>query len=69
MDTKQIIAKAGGVVKVARALGLTHPSVSVWKQVPPPHVRAVANMAGLHPSEVRPDLYDPPGAPQSAEAA
>lgn len=60
MDTKDIIAKAGGVTRVARAVGLTHPSVSVWERVPPRHVRTVAKLAGLHPSEVRPDLYDAP---------
>lgn len=66
MNISDIITKAGGVNLVARECALTHPSVSVWKRVPPRHVRTVAALARLHPSEVRPDLYDPP---QPKEAA
>lgn len=71
MTTTDIITKAGGVTAVARACGLTHPSVSVWRQVPPRHARTVAKLAGLHPNDIRPDLYDPPtgGTPAAVRAA
>lgn len=57
-----ILTRCGGSVRVADACGISSASVSVWTQVPPRHVRAVAKLAGLCPSEVRPDLYDPPAA-------
>lgn len=60
MDTREIVKRAGGVVRVSAELGLAPSSVSVWTRVPPRHARTVAKLAGLHPSDVRPDLYDPP---------
>jgi DNA-binding transcriptional regulator YdaS (Cro superfamily) len=66
MDIRSISQRAGGVTKVAAACGIGHPSVSVWTAVPPRHVRTVASMAGLHPHDLRPDLYDPPAAPADA---
>lgn len=63
MDITEIIERAGGVTKVARECGLTHPSVSVWTQVPPRHVLTVARLSNLTPHEIRPDIF---GAPQEA---
>ena len=45
---------------VARTISRHHATVLQWRQVPAEHARAVAKLAGLHPSDVRPDLYDPP---------
>lgn len=49
MDTAHIIEKAGGVAKVARALGLSHVSVSKWQRrgLPPGRVVAMHRLSGL----------------------
>jgi len=60
MDTTEIIRKAGGHRKVAEELGISFQAVYAWKQVPPSRVLAIARMAQLRPSDVRPELY-PPG--------
>ncbi|MBK1656867.1 helix-turn-helix domain-containing protein [Paracraurococcus ruber] len=53
-------------VAVARRLGVAHSTVLRWaeRRVPADRVRPLAAITGLHPHELRPDLYDPP-----AEAA
>ena len=60
MNALTIVRKAGGPVLVARELGLHHTTVLGWRHVPGVHARTVARLAKLHPSQVRPDLYDPP---------
>lgn len=49
-----------GVIKMAKAVGITHPSVSVWTRVPDQHVRKVAALTGVPLHVLRPDLYDAP---------
>ena len=49
-----------GVIKMAKAVGITHASVSVWKRVPDRHVRKVAALTGLPLHVLRSDLYDAP---------
>jgi hypothetical protein len=58
---KDIIRKAGGPTAVAKAIARRHSTVIEWERVPAEHARSVARLAGLHPSEVRPDIYDRPG--------
>ena len=54
------IAQAGGISSLARALGLTQPTVSVWKRVPAHHVIEVEMLTGISRRLLRPDLYDVP---------
>jgi len=55
------IRAAGGTMKLARALGITHNAISVWVQVPVKRVRDVARLTGIPKHVLRPDIYDPPG--------
>ena len=54
------IAAAGGVGCLARALGLSQPTVTTWKRVPPHHVINIEALTGLSRRVLRPDLYDVP---------
>jgi DNA-binding transcriptional regulator YdaS (Cro superfamily) len=62
MDIKQIAEKAGGVVALSHALGLSRGAVSQWTVVPDGRVLAVCEAAGwlVTPHQVRPDLYPNP---------
>lgn len=52
-----IIAKAGGVSAVAKELGLSFQTVSLWnRRIPAKHAFKVAIMAGFPIEIVRPDL-------------
>ena len=71
MDVTDIIKAAGGPSRIAREISRSHATVIGWQRgnrVPAEHARDVAKMAGLDPSQVRPDLYDAP-APDSTSAA
>ena len=54
------IAVVGGIGALARLLGLSQPSVSIWKRVPPHRVIQVEALTGLSRRILRPDLYDVP---------
>lgn len=69
METKAIIQKAGGVVKVAKALGLSHSTICGWKRVPPRHTVGVATLAGMLPHQIRPDVFPAPPMEHKGEAA
>jgi TorA maturation chaperone TorD len=51
------IDAAGGVGALARALGISQPSVSNWQKIPPERVIAVEEITGIGRSTLRPDLY------------
>lgn len=51
------IDKAGGVVALARRLGVKHQNLK-WRTAPRGKVFAIAKAAGVRPEEVRPDLAD-----------
>lgn len=51
------IAAAGGVGALARALGISQPSVSAWTRVPADRLTAVEAMTGVPRVELRPDLF------------
>jgi antitoxin CcdA len=55
----QALKAAGGVSKLAHALGLDHSTVSGWTQLPPRHVGAVSAVTGMTPHQLRPDLFQP----------
>ena len=55
-----VIAHVGGIGRLARLLGLSQPTVSVWKRVPAHHVIAVEAKTGISRRRLRPDIYDVP---------
>lgn len=48
---------AGGVSALARAIGLSQPTVSAWRRVPSERVLAVEAASGVDRRDLRPDLY------------
>jgi len=53
-------ANAGGLVKLADALGIKHQSFYSWERVPAERALEIARLAGVDPFEVRPDIYPAP---------
>jgi len=53
----QAIEAAGGVGALARALGISQPSVSAWTRVPADRVVAIEAATGVGRAALRPDLY------------
>lgn len=57
---KAVIERAGGATSLAKALGISTAAVSQWRKVPAKRVGTVANIVGLTPHEIRPDLFPAP---------
>jgi lambda repressor-like predicted transcriptional regulator len=55
----RIHATRGLSAKIARACGTHRSAVYQWKQVPAPRVQLVAEIMGLSPEEIRPDIFKP----------
>ncbi len=55
LSIADIIAKAGGVNRLARQLGVTPGAVSQWDKVPLGRLAKVAELTGIAPSQLRPD--------------
>lgn len=53
----------GGPTALGSALGVAPQSFYVWRQVPAERVLKMAEVTGMHPSEIRPDLYPAEGIP------
>ncbi|MGE9266406.1 transcriptional regulator [Escherichia coli] len=57
----EIVAKAaeksGGVVSLARELGIKHTSLYSWKRVPAERVLDIERVSGVSRHELRPDLF------------
>ena len=56
---EQAIKAAGGVVSLAREIGIAQPSVSAWSRIPAERVLAVEALTQVQRSILRPDLYGP----------
>lgn len=54
---EEAIRAAGGVGALARALGISQPSVSNWQRIPAERVIAVEALTGVPRAALRPDLY------------
>jgi DNA-binding transcriptional regulator YdaS (Cro superfamily) len=55
----------GTISRIAAAAGVTPSAVSQWQKVPAERVLSVAEITGLAPHELRPDVFP---APQPADA-
>lgn len=49
--------KAGGVVSLARELGIKHTSMYSWKRVPAERVLDIERVSGVSRKDLRPDLF------------
>jgi DNA-binding transcriptional regulator YdaS (Cro superfamily) len=49
----------GGIVKLAERLGVRHQSFYSWERVPAERVLVIADLSGVSPSIIRPDIYPP----------
>ena len=56
-DVNDIIKAAGGAAAIAAATGINRTTPYSWAKVPARHARAVAKLARLPLSQVRPDLW------------
>jgi TorA maturation chaperone TorD len=64
---EEAIKVVGGVGALARALGISQPSVSSWRRVPSERVLEIEKICGVHRHLLRPDLY--PESPSSKATA
>ena len=53
----RIHATRGLSAKIARALGTHRSAVYQWKRVPAERVQLVADIMGLTPEQIRPDIF------------
>lgn len=51
--------KAGGVVALARHLGIKHTSLYSWRRVPAERVLEIEEHTGISRHELRPDIFGP----------
>lgn len=56
----EAVGAIGGVAALARGLGISQPSVSLWHHIPDEHVLDVETLTGLSRSILRSDLYPEP---------
>jgi DNA-binding transcriptional regulator YdaS (Cro superfamily) len=58
-DTKTLIKQLGGPAKVAAHFNdLSPQAVSQWKRIPQERVRKIAELTGVSPAQLRPDLAE-----------
>jgi hypothetical protein len=57
LPVKTIIDAAGGAAAIAAATGVDRTTPYSWKRIPAAHARAVARLAQMPLSRVRPDLW------------
>lgn len=51
--------KIGGVVALARKLGVKHPSLHNWTRVPDRHCLEIEKLSGISRHDLRPDIFGP----------
>lgn len=61
--------KAGGVVALARELGIKHTALYSWNRVPAERVLDVERISGISRHALRPDIFGPEPNGQTGEAA
>jgi DNA-binding transcriptional regulator YdaS (Cro superfamily) len=54
---EEVFSGAGGLRNLARQLGLTPGTVSVWRRVPAEHCLEVERLSGVSRYRLRPDVY------------
>ena len=56
---REAVAKAGGVRALARRLGIAHPAIIQWRQVPSLRVLPIEAITGVSRYRLRPDVFGP----------
>ena len=56
MDVKEMIKQIGGPTVVARALGISPPSVCEWQRVPADRCEQIEAEFGIPCEDMRPDI-------------
>jgi DNA-binding transcriptional regulator YdaS (Cro superfamily) len=54
---RQAADKMGSVTALARALGIKHPALFRWRQVPAGRVLQIEKLTGISRHDMRPDIY------------
>jgi DNA-binding transcriptional regulator YdaS (Cro superfamily) len=54
---RAIRAKRGLPARIARHLGIKPQAVLQWGRVPAEHVVEIADLVGMSPSQIRPDVF------------
>ncbi len=67
----KVIELAGGVAKLANAIGVSSQAISQWGRVPAERVLAVEAAVGgeVSRNDLRPDIYPAPPGPSTGKAA
>ncbi len=63
---EQAIKAAGGVASLARAVGISQPSISAWSRIPAERVLTIESLTSVPRFILRPDLYGSAGAEVSS---
>jgi TorA maturation chaperone TorD len=63
---EQAIKAAGGVASLARAVGISQPSISAWSRIPAERVLTIESLTSVPRFILRPDLYGSAGADVSS---
>lgn len=58
---ERAIEAAGGMASLARAVGISQPSISSWSRVPAEQVLSIESLTRVPRNVLRPDLYGPEG--------
>lgn len=52
-------SKSGGIVALARELGIRHTALYSWKRIPAERVLDIERITGISRHELRPDIFGP----------
>ncbi len=63
------IEAAGGIMRLAYALGISEAAVSQWEKIPPDRVIPIEKLTGVKRELLRPDLYPERPAPPEENGA
>lgn len=55
---KEAAEKAGGIVALARELGIKHTAMYSWTRIPAERVVDIERVTGIPRQRLRPDLYE-----------
>jgi len=53
----EALRRAGSVRALARAIGISHQTISQWGRAPPARVLAIEKATGVSRFDLRPDIY------------
>lgn len=63
---EKAVSGAGGIAKLAAALGIRHQSIYSWRDIPALRVLDIERATGIPRHELRPDLYPAPAGERAA---